>query len=139
MPPSKVTLKATGFLRTRVKELGAVVKIKRAMKQGRPQASADERKHLAAVAAMGCCLCIHLEFGPTPAEVHHVRARHGWGRSGHFATIPLCPTHHRGQPGGVHDMGREEFTKHYGVSEMELLERVTQQLSNGEVTTGANR
>lgn len=125
MKPSTVALKRTGFLRTQFKEQGAAAKVKRAMRSGRPQATAAEREHLAAVARMGCCLCIHLDFGPTPAEVHHVRARHGWGRSGHFATIPLCPTHHRGQPGGVHDMGRGEFTKYYGVSELELLERVT--------------
>lgn len=35
--PSTVALKRTGFLRTQVKELGAVVKIKTAMKSSRPR------------------------------------------------------------------------------------------------------
>lgn len=125
---SRTRMKSASFDRIATKEAAGAAKIKRGMKSSRPQASAAERAHLAAVARMGCCLCIHLEFGPTPAEVHHCRVNHGWGRSGHFATIPLCPTHHRGQPGGVHDMGREEFTVRYGISEMELLTAVTRQI-----------
>ncbi len=77
---------------------------------------------------MPCCLCRHLGLGATPAEVHHVRARHGWGRSSHEDTIPLCPTHHRGQPGGVHDFGQDEFAAHYGISEMDLLDIVRREL-----------
>lgn len=92
------------------------------------RATSAERAHMARVAALGCCLCAHLNYGHTAAEVHHVRARHGWGRSGHLNTIPLCPRHHRGQPGGVHDLGREQFTAHYGISEIELLEKVEQLL-----------
>lgn len=106
-------------------------KTKTAKKVG-PRTTAAERAHLGLVAAMGCCLCQHLGLGTTLAEVHHVRARHGWGRSGHFATIPLCPTHHRGQPGGVHDMGRAQFAAHYGISEIQLLEAVTLQITNSK-------
>lgn len=87
-----------------------------------------EREHMARVAAMGCCLCIHLGYGGTPAEVHHVRVKGGWGRSGNMNTIGLCPEHHRGQPGGVHDMGREQFAAHYGISEIELLNMVNEKL-----------
>lgn len=112
----KAPIATAGLLR-----VAAVQREKRTPKKSRPKATPAERVHLAAVAAMGCCLCEHLGVGATLAEVHHVRARHGWGRSGHFATIPLCPKHHRGQPGGVHDMGREEFTAKYGISEIELL------------------
>jgi hypothetical protein len=90
----------------------------------RGRATNAEREHMGRVAALGCCLCAHLNYGHTAAEVHHVRVRHGWGRSGHLNTIPLCPEHHRGQPGGVHNLGREQFTAHYGVSEIELLEKV---------------
>jgi hypothetical protein len=104
-------------------------------KKSRPKATPADRAHMGAVAAMGCCLCEHLGSGATPAEVHHVRARHGWGRSGHDKVIPLCRAHHTGQPGGVHDMGREEFTALYGVSEIELLERVTLRLISGKVTS----
>ena len=92
------------------------------------KATAAERAHMGRVAAMGCCLCQFLGHGYQAAEVHHVRARHGWGRSGHMNTIGLCPPHHRGQPGGVHDMGREQFTLRYGISEIELLEKVAQLL-----------
>lgn len=91
-------------------------------------ATAAEKRHLARVQGMGCILCVHLGYGATPAEVHHVRVKHGWGRTSHADTIGLCPPHHRGQPGGVHDMGREEFTERYGVSELELLERVKDEL-----------
>ena len=127
------TLKRTAFVRSERKEGAAVAKLSRLRTtKSKPQATAAERAHLAAVAEIGCILCQHLDFGPTPAEVHHVRARHGWGRSGHFATIPLCPAHHRGQPFGIHDMGRAEFTARYGVSELELLEAVTLRLKNGK-------
>jgi hypothetical protein len=119
--PRAAGLKSNGFAKGERKEVAASSKAARGMKTKRPAATADEKRHMAAVAALGCILCQHLEFGPTPAEVHHVRERHGWGRSGHFATIPLCPVHHRGQPFGVHDMGREEFTARYGISEMDLL------------------
>lgn len=94
----------------------------------RRTANAAERRHLGRVAAMPCCLCMLLDGSQTPAEVHHVRARHGWGRSSHEDVIPLCPTHHRGQPGGVHDFGRDEFTAHYGISEMDLLDVVKREL-----------
>jgi hypothetical protein len=87
-------------------------------------ATAADKRHLAAVAAMPCILCQHIGFDGTPAEVHHVRTRHGWGRSSHLNTIPLCPEHHRGNS-GVHSMGRSEFAEAYGVSEMELLARLT--------------
>lgn len=91
-------------------------------------ATAADRRHLARIAAMGCCLCRHLTGTTTPAEVHHVRVLHGWGRSSHMDTIPLCPPHHTGQPGGVHDMGRDEFERLYGISEIGLLELVRQEL-----------
>lgn len=113
-----VALKRTAFARTARKEKVTVSKLRR---NSKPKATAAEIAHMCRVAALGCCLCHHLGFGATPAEVHHVRLRHGWGRSGHFATIPLCPTHHRGQPFGVHDMGRQQFTTFYGISELDLL------------------
>lgn len=122
--PRTAPMKSNAFARTERKEAAASGKAARGMKAKRPAATAEEKRHLAAVAALGCILCQHLDFGPTPAEVHHVRARHGWGRSGHFATIPLCPPHHRGQPFGIHDMGREQFTERYGISEMDLLQVV---------------
>lgn len=91
-------------------------------------ATADEKRYMRRVQEHGCILCLHLGFGVTPAEVHHVRVKHGWGRTSHSDVIGLCPPHHRGQPGGVHDMGRDEFTARYGVSEVELLEQVKEAL-----------
>jgi hypothetical protein len=84
--------------------------------------SADDRRHLAKVATLDCELCRFLGYEGTPAEVHHVRARHGWGRSSHKKVTPLCPIHHRDPVIGIHGMGRDQFTEMYGISEMELLE-----------------
>ena len=80
-----------------------------------------DKKHLASVAALGCILCSHA-YGnyEVPAEVHHVRVNHGWGRSSHLMTIGLCPEHHRGNS-GVHNHGREEWKAVHGFSEMDLL------------------
>lgn len=83
--------------------------------------TADERRHLERVAQFPCALCAFLRLGESVAELHHARVRHGWGRSSHYAVIPLCPTHHTGK-NGVHDLGREEFTAHHGISEIALLE-----------------
>lgn len=92
-------------------------------------ATASEKRHLAAVAALGCCLCQRLGYGASPAEVHHVRVKHGWGRSSHLDTIPLCPLHHQAPKIGVHGMGREEFSAMYGISELGLLEIVKARLA----------
>jgi hypothetical protein len=91
-------------------------------------ATAEEKRHLAKVAALDCELCLHLGYEGTPAEVHHVRVNFGWGRSGHKNTIPLCPSHHRGSGIGVHDLGRDEFTETHGISELELLDKTNERL-----------
>lgn len=83
----------------------------------------DEKKHLSAVAELGCIVCRRLGFEGTPAELHHIRAGQGWGRSSHYDTIPLCPEHHRGNT-GVHGLGTKGFPKHYGFTEQELLAEV---------------
>ena len=83
--------------------------------------TAADRRHLAQVAALGCIVCSHCNgINETPAEVHHVRVNHGWGRSGHTMTIPLCPEHHVGKT-GVHSMGRAEFERLHGYGELDLL------------------
>ena len=84
-------------------------------------ATADEKRHLAAVAGMGCIVCSHCHgVNDSPAVVHHVRFNHGWGRSGHTMTIPVCPEHHDGKT-GIHSMGRAEFEILHGYSEIDLL------------------
>lgn len=81
----------------------------------------QEREHLNAVAEQGCVLCQHLGYGKTPAEIHHLR--HGMGmaqRNSNYNVIPLCPEHHRGST-GYHGLGRREFERVYGVTELDLL------------------
>ena len=84
---------------------------------------------MAKIAAMGCIICelVLKEYG-TPAQVHHVKTRPGWGRSSHFATIPLCFEHHQGNL-GFHMIGRTRFKFIYGYSELELLDIVTERLA----------
>lgn len=90
--------------------------------------TAAEKKHLTRVSALGCIVCSHC-YGnnETPAQVHHVRVRHGWGRSSHMQTIPLCAEHHTGST-GVHTHGREQFEQIHGFGEVELLAVVHKQL-----------
>jgi hypothetical protein len=83
----------------------------------------DEKQHLSRVAELGCIVCKRLGFNGTPAEIHHLRAGQGWGRSSHYHAIPLCFEHHRGKT-GVHGLGTKGFPKHYGFTEEELLEEV---------------
>ncbi len=92
-------------------------------------ANAAEKSHMGKVSAMGCIVCLHCNgIHDTPAVVHHVRVKHGWGRSSHFLTIPLCPEHHDGAT-GVHSMGRVEFEAMHGYSEIDLLAIVQERLA----------
>jgi hypothetical protein len=89
-----------------------------------------EREHLSKVAALGCIVCRRLGYMDTPAECHHPRTATGAGRrASHFDAIPLCPEHHRGQS-GLHGLGRKAFERHYGVTELELLEQVKELLND---------
>jgi hypothetical protein len=83
----------------------------------------NEKQHLSAVAELGCSVCRRLGFDGTPAEIHHLRAGQGWGRSSHYHAIPLCPEHHRGKT-GVHGLGTKGFVKYYGFTEQDLLDDV---------------
>lgn len=83
-----------------------------------------EREYMSRVADLGCILCKHLGLGETPAELHHPRTGVGAAsRSSHFDVIPLCPEHHRGNT-GLHGMGRKAFERYYGVTELDLMEKV---------------
>ena len=89
----------------------------------------DERRHFSALADIGCILCRHLGYGPTPAEIHHIR-RFG-GKRDNAECIPLCPEHHRGNT-GVHGLGHKGFEKRYGITEMELRDSATKILHEKE-------
>jgi len=80
-----------------------------------------EKKHMSAVAELGCAVCRRMGYEGTPAELHHPRRlAGGWGRSSHFSVIPLCPEHHRGST-GLHGLGTKGFEAHYGYDEAALL------------------
>ena len=64
--------------------------------------TAEEKRIMKRVAAMGCIVCESMGFHGTPSQVHHVRANHGWGR--------------------------EQFQDLYGKSEIEFLEIVLNRL-----------
>jgi hypothetical protein len=81
-----------------------------------------EKKHMNAVAELGCAVCRRMGYAGTPAELHHPRAGTGAGRrASHMDVIPLCPEHHRGKT-GLHGLGTKGFVKHYGYSEADLLD-----------------
>jgi hypothetical protein len=81
----------------------------------------DEKKHLNAVADLGCAVCRRMGYEGTPAEIHHKRAGTGAGRrSSNYEAIPLCPEHHRGNT-GLHGLGTKGFTKYWGYDEADLL------------------
>lgn len=84
----------------------------------------EEKRHLSAVADIGCILCRRMGHMGTPAEVHHIRSGVGKAqRASHFETLPLCPEHHRGAT-GIHGLGTKGFVKKYGITEHELLDEV---------------
>jgi Recombination enhancement, RecA-dependent nuclease len=83
-----------------------------------------EKQYMGKVAELGCILCKHLNLGETPAELHHPRTGTGAGRrASNMDVIPLCPEHHRGNS-GLHGMGRKAFEKYYGITELQLMEKV---------------
>ena len=83
----------------------------------------EQRKHYDKIARLGCILCQHLGYGPTPCEIHHIR-RFG-GKRSNAPAIPLCAWHHRlDSRTSVHGLGHKGFTKYWGLSEEDLLERL---------------
>lgn len=88
-----------------------------------------ERRHMDAVARLGCIVCRNLGYGPTPAEIHHPRKLAGLSqRASHFDVIPLCPAHHRtGGVGVALHAGQRTWEAKYG-TESELLEQVRREL-----------
>lgn len=81
--------------------------------------TAAERRHMAAVAALGCCVC-RREMGIyTPAAIHHVDGKTKPGA--HFRVLPLCARHHQhGGYGVALHAGKAEWERRYG-SQVVLL------------------
>lgn len=85
-----------------------------------------ERAYLDQVAQLGCCMCQLMDYGETPAQIHHVREGQGMGqRAQHFAVVPLCPEHHTGTHGWHGD--RAEFKRH-SIDEIDMLAWVNERL-----------
>ena len=85
-----------------------------------------ERERLRTIGEMPCYACFQ-DGRETNAEVHHIRTQTGLGlRPSHFATIPLCSTHHRTGKLSVH-LGKKAFVERYG-TEQEILEKVNREI-----------
>lgn len=91
-------------------------------KAGAPP-NAEERAHIARVAAMPCLVC------GRPSTVHHVTAsRHG-GRitRTHKRVVPLCPVHHQIQHGpeeSVEALNHGGFFDRYGIDLLAVADRL---------------
>lgn len=84
-------------------------------------ATKAEREYMGHVAALGCYLCRHLGYGPTPAQVHHLREGQGMAqRASNWLTVPLCDKHHaNSSQDGIH--GQRRAWKLARVDEMDAL------------------
>jgi hypothetical protein len=101
------------------------------MKSGKVAPTAAEKKWMAAIVEMGCCVCLKFHQVRTPAAVHHIVE--GQRRLGHMFTIPLCdPGHHQNtstpQKISRHPT-KKRFEQAYG-TEYELL-AYTQEIVKG--------
>jgi len=84
-----------------------------------------EKEQYAKLARLGCILCNQLavrNVEDSPTEMHHIR-RFG-GKRENASVIPLCAYHHRLGNTSVHQLGHKGFTKYWGFSEEDLLERL---------------
>lgn len=52
------------------------------------------RKHFGRLSQIGCIACRRLDGSYTAPEIHHIAQ--GTGLRSDWATVPLCPEHHRG-------------------------------------------
>jgi hypothetical protein len=87
------------------------------------------KRHMNAVADLGCILCRHLNYGKTSAELHHPReAAGGAQKASDWLVIPLCPEHHRGNS-GLHGLGTKGFYTRYKMGEWDLLAKTIQALT----------
>jgi hypothetical protein len=86
--------------------------------------TAQERRHMDRVAALGCLVC------GSPATLHHVTARAdapGRLTRSHKRVVPLCPRHHQIQHGpreSVEAVGHRGFYTMHGIDLLAEAERL---------------
>lgn len=86
-----------------------------------------EKRYMNRVAELGCVVCRMLGYGPTPAQLHHVREGQGMAqRAQNWLVVPLCPEHHQGKT-GVH--GDRSAMRQLKVDELDLLSQTIQDLN----------
>lgn len=76
------------------------------------------QRHMGRVKDLGCLVCRLMGMPDTPAEAHHLIE--SGRRVSDFATIPLCPEHHRGSQ-GIHTLHRYGFEMYFKTTELKLL------------------
>ena len=87
----------------------------------------SEKRYMNRVAELGCVVCRMLGYGPTPAQLHHVREGQGMAqRAQNWLVVPLCPEHHQGKS-GVH--GDRSAMRQLKVDELDLLSQTIQDLN----------
>jgi hypothetical protein len=88
------------------------------------------KKYMSRVADVGCILCMHLGYGPTPAHLHHPRgAAGGAQKASDWLVIPLCPEHHQGNS-GLHGLGEKGFYTRYKLTEWDLLAKTIEAVNH---------
>lgn len=90
----------------------------------------SEKQHYDKVARLGCILCRQLqvkEINDSPTEIHHIR-RFG-GKRSLAEVVGLCSYHHRLGDNSYHALGAKGFTKYWGISPEELVEKTKELLS----------
>lgn len=90
-----------------------------------------QKAHYSALARLGCILCRELQYGETPAELHHIRRT---SKRSNAPVIPLCTEHHRGNS-GIHGLGRKAFERRYGLTEEYLLEKCLTLIGENNAST----
>lgn len=96
-----------------------------------------ERRHMTAVAALGCIVCLKDLGVYSPAIIHHVRTINGNRTTrNHMLVLPLCPFHHRHDSGignGFH-AGTRTWQLVHG-TEVQLMEAIADLLNLGEIAS----
>lgn len=87
------------------------------------------KRHLSRVASLGCIVCWRMDFGETPAQIHHPRFAVGMSqRASDWLAVPLCQEHHLGKS-GVH--GDRSSLRAIKADEPDLLAWTIQRLNGG--------